>query len=223
MEENRENLFDYADDQQFRGKPVAEIFTGIFKDNIWKNEESVSGEGSSMAQTQEIIEHLPAILKKYEIKSFLDVPCGDFNWIQNVDMTGVHYTGGDIVKEIIEANNQKYADEKRRFLHVNLIEDELEKYDLVFCRDCLVHFSFEDIFASLQNIKKSGSLYFMTTTFTEQGSNKNIHTGGWRPLNFEKEPFNFPQPLYLLNENCTEMDGKFADKSLGLWKVEDIC
>jgi len=28
--------------------------------------------------------------------------------------------------------------------------------------------------------------------------------------------------LRLLNENCTEGDGAFGDKSLGLWRVDDI-
>ncbi len=222
METNRENVFDYADDEQFKGKTAPEIFTGIFKENIWKNEESVSGLGSSLEQTGEIIKLLPVVLTKYNIKSILDIPCGDFNWMQQINLDGIFYTGADIVKELIDANNQKYAADYRRFLPLNLIEDEFEEYDLVFCRDCLVHLSFEDIFSSLKNIKRSSSKYFITTTFTGQKENKNIHTGGWRPLNFQKAPFNFPEPLYLLNEKCTEADGMFTDKSLGLWKVEDI-
>jgi len=222
METNRENVFDYADDEQFKGKTAPEIFTGIFKENIWKNEESVSGLGSSLEQTSEIIKLLPGVLTKYNIKSILDIPCGDFNWMQQINLDGIFYTGADIVKELIDTNNQKYAADYRRFLHLNLIEDEFEEFDLVFCRDCLVHLSFEDIFSSLKNIKRSSSKYFITTTFTGQKENKNIHTGGWRPLNFQKAPFNFPEPLYLLNEKCTEADGMFTDKSLGLWKVEDI-
>lgn len=222
MSTDREKVFDYADDSQFRGKTTNEIFAGIFKENIWKNEESVSGLGSSLEQTGEIIRLLPEVLTKFNIKSFLDIPCGDFNWIQKINMDDISYTGADIVEDIIAANNKKYASEKRKFVQLNLIEDQFEKYDLVFCRDCLVHLSFEDIFSSLKNIKRSGSLCFMTTTFTAQKENKNIHTGGWRPLNFMKEPFNLPEPLYLLNEKCTEADGLFTDKSLAMWSVADI-
>ena len=72
---------------------------------------------------------------------------------------------------------------------------------------------------ALENIKRSGSKYFMTTTFPGEETNANIDTGGWRPLNLEKPPFQFPPPLYLLNEQCTEMDGAFADKSMGVWEV----
>lgn len=222
MDSNREKLFDYANDEQFKGKTAPEIFAGIFKANIWKNEESVSGEGSSLDQAKEIINSLPAVLSEFNIKSFLDIPCGDFNWMRKIDFAGICYTGADIVPDIIEANIKKYSNEGIKFLNLNLITDDLAKNDLIFCRDCLVHLSYEDIFASLANIKKSGSVYFMTTTFTGQEENKNIHTGGWRPLNFEKAPFNFPKPFYLLNEKCTEMSGEFDDKSLGLWKISGI-
>jgi hypothetical protein len=59
----------------------------------------------------------------------------------------------------------------------------------------------------------------MTTTFPECDENKNITTGDWRIINLELSPFNFPKPLYLLNENCTEGEGTYKDKSLGLWEV----
>jgi hypothetical protein len=49
-----------------------------------------------------------------------------------------------------------------------------------------------------------------------------ITTGDWRLLNLEKPPFNFPKPLQLLNEQCSEGGYQFRDKSLGLWRVQDI-
>lgn len=49
-----------------------------------------------------------------------------------------------------------------------------------------------------------------------------IQTGHWRPISFFDAPFNFPQPLELINENCMEGFPKFLDKSLGLWKLEDL-
>jgi hypothetical protein len=52
--------------------------------------------------------------------------------------------------------------------------------------------------------------------------NEDITTGDWRLLNLEKPPFNFPKPLQLLNEQCSEGGGQFCDKSLGLWRVQDI-
>jgi hypothetical protein len=41
-------------------------------------------------------------------------------------------------------------------------------------------------------------------------------------LNLQLPPFNFPAPLRLIEENCTEDGGKYADKSLGLWRLSDL-
>jgi len=47
-------------------------------------------------------------------------------------------------------------------------------------------------------------------------------TGDWRLLNLQRPPFNFPPPLRLMNERCTESRGAFGDKSLGLWLVGQL-
>jgi hypothetical protein len=93
---------------------------------------------------------------------------------------------------------------------------------LILCRDCLVHFSFDDIFKALNNLRASGSRFLLTTTFPTRQENQPIPTGKWRPLNLERAPFFLPPPLTILNEGCTENGGEYADKSLGLWQLDDV-
>lgn len=38
------------------------------------------------------------MLKKYSIKSILDIPCGDFSWMKKIELDGIEYIGADIVK-----------------------------------------------------------------------------------------------------------------------------
>lgn len=218
----RADLYPYSDGSRFIGRAADEIFNEIENNNIWLEDESVSGSGSTFEQTKEIIKELPGIINMFKIKSIFDIPCGDFNWFRNLDMSGISYTGGDIVKKIISNNKKMYSKGDIRFIDFNLLEDDVLKTDLVFCRDCLVHFSFADINKALTGIKKSGSIYLMTTTFPDEKVNDDIPTGGWRPINLEMPPFNFQSPILLLNENCTEMNGAFKDKSLGLWKIDSI-
>ncbi len=221
-EPTRENLYNYADGSAFTGKKTAEIFNEIYRANFWTDHQSVSGIGSSLEQTREIIRLLPGVLQQFGVRTLLDIPCGDFNWMQKVDLTGIDYTGADIVEALIETNRRRYAGNGVRFIHFDLLQNKMDAFDLVFCRDCLVHLSFEDIGRALENIRKSNSGYLLTTTFTRQAANTDIHTGGWRPLNLQAPPFNFPEPIHLLDEKCTEKDGAFADKCLGLWEVERI-
>ncbi len=105
--------------------------------------------------------------------------------MKNVDLSGIKYIGGDIVEELVTQNVKEYERKSRRFKKLNLINDELPKVDLVFCRDCLVHLSFDEIFRSLGNIFKSDSKYLLTTTFPEKAKNYDIATGQWRALNLE--------------------------------------
>lgn len=218
--------FDYRHFKKLVEKGVSlsmkDTFTQIYQTNIWNNPGSVSGNGSSLVQTAEIAKHLPGIIKKYNIRTILDLPCGDFNWMRSVDLGIDHYTGADIVEEIIAKNQKTYGNKKYRFLVLDITRDDLPKTDLIFCRDCLVHLSYDDIFRAFRNIKRCGISYILTTTFTEFSMNHDIVSGDWRPLNLESPPFDLPGPVESINEKCTEGGGKFADKSLGLWRVKNL-
>jgi hypothetical protein len=206
---------------QLQRKSPEEVFAEIFENNYWGDEESLSGGGSNKLQTKKLFGELPGIFLNFNIKTVLDIPCGDFHWMKEVDLTGVNYIGADIVSGLIERNKQ-FESESIKFERMNLITGPIPTTDLVFCRDCLVHFSYENIIKSLHVLCNSNSKYFLTTSFRNRVKNSDIATGEWRPLNLEAPPFNFPNPLYFVIEDCTEQDGEYSDKALVLWKVDDI-
>lgn len=201
---------------------MKELFTNIYKKNMWGNSESVSGTGSSLTQTKTLIQELPSIIKQLQIKKIIDAPCGDFNWMKEIYKNTELYIGIDIVDEIIKRNKKEYPINNVQFFHMDITKDRLPTGDLILCRDCLVHFSFSDIHLALNNFKASQSRYLLTTTFTNLTCNHEIRTGNWRPLNLEIEPFNFPKPILVINENCTEGEMNYTDKSLALWDLNII-
>ena len=142
--------------------------------------------------------------------------------MNTLNLEGVDYLGADIVDGLIQDNMEQYVRKNVKFQYLDLIHDELPKVDLIFCRDCLVHFPFKDIFLALHNICSSGSGYLLTTTFPSRQGNGDRLTGQWRPLNLEIPPFDFPEPRRIIHEACTEGEGAYHDKSLGLWRIEDI-
>ena len=203
-------------------KDIEPFFTEIYQNNYWQNEETRSGEGSTVAVTAVIRANLPDVLKSFNISSMLDVPCGDFNWMKHIDLRNVDYIGADIVKPLIDKNNALYNREDRKFYTLDILSEPLPKVDLILCRDLFVHLSEKNIIKALKNCKKSGSKFLFTTTFTLQEenidtSNKPIH---WRKINLEKAPFNFPKPLLTINENSHEYGQ--SDKCLCLWKISDL-
>lgn len=198
-------------------------FTRFYGGNVFVRSESRSGEGSSLFQTRIIREEIPKLLKELKADSFIDAPCGDLFWIKEMELPVRRYLGVDVVSEIIVKNRRQYADKKRTFKVFDITENVLPKADVIFCRDCLVHLTYKEGLAALRNFKKSGSKYLLTTTFP--GREKNSDGNGayfWRPLNLELPPFNFPKPIRIINEGCLEGGGSFADKSLGLWRLDDL-
>lgn len=198
------------------------IFTEIYKGNKWGGKDSVSGIGSDDDQTKIIANELSSLFHDFSILSMLDMPCGDFHWMKNVDLSKIDYTGADIIEELIQKNTEKYGRNNIRFQNLNLITDKLPKVDLVFSRDCFVHFSFTDIFLSLTNVCNSQSKYLLTTTFTSIKRNYEIVTGNWRVLNLELAPFTLPRPIKTIIEGCSLSGGIYKDKALGLWRIADI-
>ncbi|MBI5086053.1 MAG: class I SAM-dependent methyltransferase [Acidobacteria bacterium] len=205
--------------KEFAGLDLSSRFTRIRDTNLWGAEESVSGLGSELAATAKLRDELPKLLADLGTKSLLDIPCGDFRWMNHVDMTGIHYVGGDIVEALVEENRAKYA---REFLRLDLCADALPQTDVVFCRDCLVHLSFANIVRAVANLKRSGSMWLLTTHFLECEENVDIEDGDWRMLNFELAPFHWGAPERVLVEGCTESGGGYEDKTLGLWRIEKL-
>ena len=207
---------------RLKSQNTEEVFTNIFRRNKWGGKDSVSGTGSDSFQSRFIIEELPSVFSDFGISTMLDIPCGDFNWMKKVKLNDIEYTGADIVTEMVENNIQRYERTGVHFRKLNLITDTLPKVDLIFTRDCLVHLSFQDVFRALDNICKSQSEYLITTTFTGRKKNRDIATGQWRVLNLEIAPFLLPRASRIISEGCTEGDGDFADKALGLWRIADV-
>jgi hypothetical protein len=203
------------------GKPN-NVFTNIYNSNFWRSEESLSGPGSELIQTQILTKELPLLFKLYNISSVLDLPCGDFNWMSKVDLSGISYIGGDIVSDLIDSNNTQFRTNDIVFEKIDLINDRLPVVDLILVRDCLVHLSYNDIIKALENIKKSGIKYLLTTTFVDRKYNMDIPTGKWRTLNLQIEPFKFQLPIKVINENCTENNGRYKDKCLCLWEIKNL-
>jgi len=208
---------------KFRNMNDKEVFTEIYKSNLWGSSESISGTGSEIKQTNTLIDNLDKLLKEMKIGSVLDLPCGDFKWMQYVDLSNIDYLGADIVEELIKRNIMHYKKRGNlKFEVLNLVTDPLPKSDMIIVRDCLVHLSYDHIYSAIKNIKSSGSKYLLTTTFTNCHQNHDIVTGDWRPLNLQEKPFNFPSPILVINENCTEGSGEYKDKSMALWHINKI-
>jgi len=212
----------YADRHKlrFRFMSMERIFTDIYRRHVWHDPDSRSGSGSTERNTVEVRAVLPRWLSDLGAKTLLDVPCGDFNWLQQVELGVDHYIGADIVQELIDVNQQRYGSSQRRFVQLDICRSDLPQADVVLCRDCLVHFSERAVLEAIRNLIRSRSTYLITTTFPHQTHNTNIVTGYWQPINLQRPPYSFPPPLKLIIEGGG--GGQRLTKSLGLWTIADL-
>lgn len=212
-----------------------EIFSKTYNENLFKGNESKSGPGSDISSTILIRKEITRLCSKLNIRSILDAPCGDCNWMKHLwpVLAGqlVNYRGIDIVQDMIDKNIKSYQDEKSilkiRFSVADIVADPLPAADLVLCRDCLVHLTCSSAVQFLRNFVLSGSAYLLTTTFLHDNRENHDYADGtnWYPIVLMKPPFNLPKPRLLINEQCKETDENcidYTDKSLGLWDREEI-
>lgn len=206
-------------------RPALEMrfeFSKIFQNNLWRGTVSASGQGSDLYATTAIREHLPEILRKYEVRTLLDAPCGEIFWILHLEADLEKYIGCDIVSGITEKNQYRYANQWRTFLTLDVTQDPLPEADMMMSRDLLAHLPFAHITQYLRNLKNSRIPYALITTFPENMENQDIRKPGeYRPVNLERPPFNLPPPCELFEETSIP-DNPFGTKYMGLWRREDL-
>lgn len=201
---------------------AAQVFGDIYARNAWGDGESRSGGGSALCATEALRLELPQLLRDYGIRSVLDAPCGDVNWMRTLLPQIAGYIGLDIVAPLVEANQARFGSPTARFLQGDVARDPLPAADLILVRDCLVHLSTRAALDALRNVARAQASYLLTTTFPRCAVNRDVLTGGWRPLNLQRAPFELGEPLAWIHERAPGPDGAFADKALALWAVDDL-
>jgi len=205
--------------ENFGGRSAREIFRDIYHLNAWGSAESRSGSGSTLAYTAKLRKELPEFLKIHDVRSMVDIPCGDFNWMRRVDLSCSHYTGLDVVPEIVANNQKKFGGPSRTFDLCDILSEKPPQADLIFCRDLLIHFSYRDALAALRNMVASGSSWLLTTTY-RQGRNRPEPTGGFYRINLEQAPFSLSEPEAILADGAGK--GAPNGRILGLWNLGDM-
>ena len=196
-----------------------QVFEQIYTQGVWleqSDQVARSGSGSQLVATEQVRHQLPALLAELGARTLLDVGCGDFTWMQHVDL-GVEYIGIDVVQSVISANEDTFASAERHFYCMDAVDDALPKADVVLCREILFHLSFADAKDLLNNVKRSGARYLMATSDTCTAFNANVRTGDYRPLNLRRRPFRFPAPQAWLQD-----EAMVGGRGLGTWILDEI-
>jgi SAM-dependent methyltransferase len=190
-------------------------FERIHRKNLWGSSESISGYGSTLEATNEVRSLIEELIRSRAVSSVVDAPCGDFNWMSEVvkKFPELSYIGIDIVPAIIEQDCALHTSDNVQFLHGDITTLTIPKADLIINRDCLMHLSYGDIERAIKQFNKSGSSLLLSTTWPNVSKNQDITTGQFRPINLQRDPFNFPEPNYLVFES------KEPGRAVAVWQL----
>lgn len=199
-------------------------FTEIYNTNYWSSCESRSGLGSSIEYTENLRFQLNHLFKCFNIKKVFDAPCGDFNWMRLVVVQNplIEYIGGDIVEKIVEVNEINNNMTNVKFINIDITKDKLPQSDLMICRDCLFHFTTENVWKTIKNFVESGISYLLTTTHVNINNeiiNKNIIDGSFSLIDLMSAPYNFPKDFLYCIEDWIQ---GFPKRRMYLWSREQI-
>ena len=191
------------------------IFDRIYQRNLWGDTESRSGGGSSIAMTENIRRELPILFHRFGVRTVLDAPCGDFAWMREIVGEIDSYVGMDIVQDLIARNSDHYVTPRVKFLCGDITSDPLPRADLIICRDCFIHLPTRMIVSALKNFRASGARLLLLTN-SPSVKYHDIPIGSFRPIDFTRRPFSFPEPEYTMCEDASRTH------LLCMWRLETL-
>lgn len=183
--------------------------------------ETSCGAGSKLANTTSIRAWLPTLFKELDIKTLLDAPCGDFNWMAHTDLSGIDYCGVDFDAEHIDVAARRSsvpgcAPKSKRLFELDIAYDKLPRADMVLCREFLQHLPNEQVDRVIKSFCDSGSEWFLATSHDNEINTDILFLGMFRPLNLTKDPFELPSA----RQSVEDQPG--SGRILGLWHRSDF-
>ncbi len=187
-----------------------QIFNRIYKNATWGKDaqgKGSSGPGSTLEQGRPFIAYVQQILnQKSDIRTVVDIGCGDWVLGREIDWGNRNYIGIDVVESLVKQHQINFGSQTTHFVHLDVIQDPLPNGDLVLCKDVLIHWPNTTISQFLTKLKQFK--YCIIVNDIDSISlpiNQDISTGEFRPLNLTLPPFSL-QPIethyYFSGKNC---------------------
>jgi hypothetical protein len=185
------------------------VFTNIYETREWGDNGNEfylgsSGPGSNLEYNENTyIPFLKDFIKKNDIKSVVDLGCGDFKCgLYTYYDINVEYVGYDAYKTIVDYNQSKFPLPKFRFLHLDFCnkKEEIIGGDLCILKDVLQHWSLNDITSFMDYLveNKKFKYILIINCCTDAKDNIDIYNGQWRSLSCSCYPLKTynPQKVY---------------------------
>ncbi len=186
---------------------LKKLFSRIYHENMWGGAkgEFNSGPGSDDFVGIAYAKLIKDYIQQHQIKSVVDIGCGDFRIASQFITDDIDYTGIDVVPSLIENNQRLYGKSNIRFLNIDATREAIPDAELCTVRQVLQHLSNDHIRSILVKCRKYPHLIVSEHILTVAGviPNLDMHAD-WNTriemnscVMLDKEPYNAKTELLL--------------------------
>ncbi|WP_106874616.1 class I SAM-dependent methyltransferase [Candidatus Phycorickettsia trachydisci] len=186
------------------------IFSDIYKNDTWCGG---SGSGSVPKNAMPYLELLQKFFNDKRFNTIVDLGCGDWQLMERIIIPRKKsYMGYDVVQEVIDANNKRFAKPNVQFITINSLQEiEHVRADLLIVKDVLAHWPNSRVQYFLTKILPNYKYALITHDVTddfgkEDMKNSDIKLGSHRPIDITLEPFNLKNTTVVLKYNSLGYD-----------------
>lgn len=185
---------------------VESVFDFIYAKKVWGGG---SGAGSDLSRTVLYVSYVQALMDRYDVRSVLDLGCGDWRFSRYLDFSGRDYTGFDVVPSVVAANRETFGAPNIRFEQADLSTyPAFPPCDLILCKDVLQHLSNARVSAILSKCR-TAPLALITNDY--HPVNSDCRDGETRPLDVTAPPFGFRgRPVLRFGAKVSFLSGSTA-------------
>ena len=132
----------HAEERGNRKKTVEEVFTDIYAAGRWGESDGASCSGDGSIVESVVLPYVHAVGEEAAKrgllgKVFVDLGCGDFRVGRHMLPMCSSYIGVDVVRSLVLDNQKKFGSATTRFLHQNIVDDDIPDGDVCFLRQVL--------------------------------------------------------------------------------------
>ena len=102
----------------------AQAFAEIYANNAWGGA-TPSGPGSDTRFNDAYLQLVQSIVNRPEVRTVLDIGCGDWNLGRQIDWSSVHYLGVDVVANMIKRNIDCFSRDNIAFRCLNGVDGKV--------------------------------------------------------------------------------------------------
>lgn len=174
-------------------------FTKVYTEYTWgkqddkfmsgrKNKKFYSGGGTDHGNDRNDIYKnlLQSYVDKEDVKTVVEIGCGDWEVSSRINWSGVYYIGYDVVQMVVDYNSENFGKENIKFICDDIIQKNTIKADLLIIKDVFQHLPPSYCVNFIKSITQNFKYNIITN---DLGGNNEIEIGGYQGNNFSDSPF----------------------------------